>query len=692
MGWVYLFLLLPLGSASAQLWEWGRVEEDRPWEPDRKPKSLAFLNTKETEIQGNRVDSGQMTKDKKKAKLNVSDKDSPYALIDKYFPERESYFYQNKDKFVDEYRSQETKTDIGNIHPSEVWLADDNLLVLKGGSTKDRAGWDNPWEPLDDFQAPYREPVLPPLDFDPDSLEIGVGVDIETILAQRAREKELKQSEKDVKEHFIPDVKKHFIPDVKKHFIPETIPDIPPLIDPDNALRPFKEEVLHTHQEEFKAFFNDVSQFISDMENFHSARKVIPQREVDQPLFKEYPPKSDNSSSSVSFKSHTAGDTAAKLPSNDSPTSFSRSAPFTSFPRNAEHTSKSKENSQAPTILKEVHHSSTIQVLPKSFREPPTTTPEPQEITPAWQHDTETERNPTFKPTATERPTSEPATSYPLSYSSPHSKVYLSTHYVTHAPSPTPSQSSSPSHSRTNHARSSHRLAPAPTQDQSRSFSFKPVKTSAPAPVRIFRPRSTTTPPRTEKTTSRTTVPPRHDYRSTYHDTGEQEDWRPVTPPPVRQFNPAPTPYSLFQSVPENIGETDVFHLSQNVNFGKKIESGSGGYLNNEVDTGSRRNSKHFSPPKLVSTRSPRLVSPKARQGLQRGGGGFLPSFGAPPAKKNRTPSPHKGRGRSSIRRRRPKAVSQTPVDRSSSGDVRYVSFYSGGAGGNSWGYSYNLG
>ena len=56
----------------------------------------------------------------KKAKLNVSDKDSPYALIDKYFPERESYFYQNKDKFVEEYHGQETKTDIGNISPSEV--------------------------------------------------------------------------------------------------------------------------------------------------------------------------------------------------------------------------------------------------------------------------------------------------------------------------------------------------------------------------------------------------------------------------------------------------------------------------------------------------------------------------------------------------------------------------------------------
>ena len=39
---------------------------------------------------------------------------------------------------------------------------------------------------------------------------------------------------------------------------------------------------------------------------------------------------------------------------------------------------------------------------------------------------------------------------------------------------------------------------------------------------------------------------------------------------------PAPTPYSLFQSVPENFQETDVFHLSQNVDFGKKLGVGHG--------------------------------------------------------------------------------------------------------------------
>ena len=75
----------------------------------------------------------------------------------------------------------------------QVWLADDNLLVLKGGSTSDRDGYDNPWEPIDDFQAPYREPVLPPPDFDPDSLDIGVGVPIETIIEERSKEKKKSQ-------------------------------------------------------------------------------------------------------------------------------------------------------------------------------------------------------------------------------------------------------------------------------------------------------------------------------------------------------------------------------------------------------------------------------------------------------------------------------------------------------------------
>ena len=42
-------------------------------------------------------------------------------------------------------------------------MVDDNMLVLKGGSTKsEKVGFEDIWEPLDDYEAPYREPLLPP--------------------------------------------------------------------------------------------------------------------------------------------------------------------------------------------------------------------------------------------------------------------------------------------------------------------------------------------------------------------------------------------------------------------------------------------------------------------------------------------------------------------------------------------------
>ena len=106
-----------LGRAEPQLWQ------PDLWEPERRAKSIAFLgkdeetgeeeeDDEESEVE---VQEGSETK---KAILNVSDKDSPYALIDKYFPERESYFYQNRNKFLQEFSEEDQ--DIGNLQPSEV--------------------------------------------------------------------------------------------------------------------------------------------------------------------------------------------------------------------------------------------------------------------------------------------------------------------------------------------------------------------------------------------------------------------------------------------------------------------------------------------------------------------------------------------------------------------------------------------
>ena len=100
---------------------------------------------------------------------------------------------------------------MSHISPLQVWLAEDSLLVLKGGSTPDRDGFDNPWLPIDDFEAPYREPVLPPADFDPDSLDIGVGVPIETIVREQ-RERRDRESLRE-----LPPVPRHVTTQAPRH-------------------------------------------------------------------------------------------------------------------------------------------------------------------------------------------------------------------------------------------------------------------------------------------------------------------------------------------------------------------------------------------------------------------------------------------------------------------------------------------
>jgi len=652
MGWVSIFCLLVLLQpcsffVTAQLWG------PEPWEPERRAKSLAFLGRDEgTVLDGNSVtdtkdeddkqkeeDAGGGSESDKKAILNVSDKDSPYALIDKYFPERESYFYQNRNKFLTEYKergnNEDKFNDIGDLDPSEVWLSDDSLLVLKGGSTPNRDGFDNPWRPIDDFEAPYREPVLPPPDFDPDTLDIGVGVPIETILADRARQEKLSS----VTTTTLPPRQLSLLPPPDNSLV--SFSDEFERSSRPDPLQPFKDEVDAGHQE-FKQFLDDVSKFISDMENFHSVKK----QSASKALIRTLPP-------------------------------------------------------------------------------PSPTTPTTARVT--------------FS-------TPRSSTSYPISYSSPHGKVFLSTNYISHTPPPI------------THKVSTVSSTFQPHRQHARSTRF-PLKTSPSPPTSTLRPSHSTT---QSLSPNVSTIQPIYKERGTtttrevipWSRDQEQEEWTPVTSPPSvgRKYNredefklvvkqlpakvtPAPvrhsikpsgvaaptttpryslqspTPYSLFQSVPENFQETDVFHLSQNVDFGKKLGvEVSGGPISrssrpypavasissvayNEVDTG---NTRQKGPPSKkyngrysvsVTTKPPKMRHHKAP-----------PPPPPPPAVSldNILPAIFTGtrsRSRSTIRRRRPKYLAPAKAsDRQGNGDVRYVSFFSGGHGGNSWGYSYNLG
>lgn len=56
---------------------------------------------------------------------------------------------------------------LGGLHPDDVWLLDDNFLVLKGGALSE--GFIDA-EPIDDYVAPYREPKFPPPGFNPDGI------------------------------------------------------------------------------------------------------------------------------------------------------------------------------------------------------------------------------------------------------------------------------------------------------------------------------------------------------------------------------------------------------------------------------------------------------------------------------------------------------------------------------------------
>ena len=156
------------------------------------------------------------------------------------------------------------------------------MLVLKGGSSSDWDSFDSPWQPIDDFQAPYREPVLPPPDFDPDTLDIGVGVPIETILREREKKIRAKKNhvsettanirEKETADTSVDQEIKHEV----YNRVTNNINDIQAVLAPENKLKPFKEEVERS-QDEFRQFLDDVSKFISDMENFHSVKQSASQ-------------------------------------------------------------------------------------------------------------------------------------------------------------------------------------------------------------------------------------------------------------------------------------------------------------------------------------------------------------------------------------------------------------------------------
>lgn len=54
----------------------------------------------------------------------------------------------------------DTVENLGGLSSDEIWLAEDHLLVLKGGGLNSDSN-DEPWKPIDDYQAPPRQVKIP---------------------------------------------------------------------------------------------------------------------------------------------------------------------------------------------------------------------------------------------------------------------------------------------------------------------------------------------------------------------------------------------------------------------------------------------------------------------------------------------------------------------------------------------------
>ncbi|XP_067640706.1 uncharacterized protein [Eurosta solidaginis] len=102
-------------------------------------------------------------KSKEESKKTLSDqvRDGKYGLIEKELfrrpPKRPGVlsYLPNKETPIDNKRTY------GGLNEEDIWLAEDHLLVIKGGSLN-KGEADEPWPPIDDYDAPGRQIKLPP--------------------------------------------------------------------------------------------------------------------------------------------------------------------------------------------------------------------------------------------------------------------------------------------------------------------------------------------------------------------------------------------------------------------------------------------------------------------------------------------------------------------------------------------------
>ncbi|XP_036221726.2 mucin-5AC [Bactrocera oleae] len=101
------------------------------------------------------------SKDESKKTLSDQVRDGKYGLIEKEIfrrpPKRPGVisYLPNKETPIDNERT------FGGLNEEDIWLAEDHLLVIKGGNLNEGEP-DEPWPPIDDYDAPGRQIKIPP--------------------------------------------------------------------------------------------------------------------------------------------------------------------------------------------------------------------------------------------------------------------------------------------------------------------------------------------------------------------------------------------------------------------------------------------------------------------------------------------------------------------------------------------------
>ncbi|XP_055909280.1 uncharacterized protein LOC129944114 [Eupeodes corollae] len=115
---------------------------------------LSAGSGKETSTKGKKKDESKKT-------LSDQVRDGKYGLIEKELFRREPQrpgvlsYLPNKEVPIDNERNY------GGLNEEDIWLAEDHLLVIKGGSLNEPDPAE-PWPPLDDYDAPGRQIKIPP--------------------------------------------------------------------------------------------------------------------------------------------------------------------------------------------------------------------------------------------------------------------------------------------------------------------------------------------------------------------------------------------------------------------------------------------------------------------------------------------------------------------------------------------------